>query len=194
MAVTTPSKSTRPPRPSGTALHREVGALAHMTPSQLRAKYEQVFGETTRSGNRAWLMRRVAWRLQCLAEGDLAERADRLRQRALAMADDGDLRTTPPRMPPAQAKSVVGRIGPKTPAATPAATNGGLRPGTVLTRMYRGKRIDVLVLDPPDGFEFDGKRFRSLSAVARAVTGAAWNGRLFFGLPRTSTRSKEACA
>ncbi|MCL4209631.1 MAG: DUF2924 domain-containing protein [Phycisphaeraceae bacterium] len=165
-------------------VHREIATLAHMTPSQLRAKYAEVFGEPTRAGNAVWLRRRIAWRLQCLAEGDLVERADRLRQCALAMADDGDLRTTPPRMPPAQTRTVVGRIGPSPRAAvsTTATAPDNLTPGTTLTRVYRGKRLDVLVLDPSEGFEYDGRRYRSLSAVAHAITGAKWNGRLFFGL------------
>jgi len=53
-------------------------------------------------------------------------------------------------------------------------------PGTVLTREYRGRTIAVTVLD--EGFECEGKVYRSLSAVARAVTGTRWNGLLFFGL------------
>ncbi len=171
-----------------TTVHREIAALERMTPAQLRERYQQVFGEPTRAGNATWLRRRIAWRLQCQSEGDLAERADRLRQRALAMADDADLRTTPPRIPPAQTRTVVGRIGPSpraavaTTATATANAPDSLTPGTTLTRAYRGKRLDVLVLDPPGGFEFDGKRYRSLSAVAHAITGAKWNGRLFFGL------------
>jgi Protein of unknown function (DUF2924) len=54
---------------------REVAALQRMTPKQLREKYAEVFGEATGTGNRTWLVRRIAWRLQALAEGDLTERA-----------------------------------------------------------------------------------------------------------------------
>lgn len=177
------------------SIHRQVALLERMTPTQLRAKYLDVFGEETKSGNKAWLRRRIAWRLQVLNEGDLVERAQRLHERALSMACDSDLRVSPPRMPPAQTRDVVGRIGPKTPAATNAATNAGLKPGAWLSRTYRGRRIDVLVTEDGD-FEFDGRRFKSLSAVARAVTGSQWNGRLFFGLPpAASARSaKEATA
>ena len=53
-------------------------------------------------------------------------------------------------------------------------------PGTVLRRDYKGRTILVTVLDR--GFEFEGEFFRSLSAVAQHITGAHWNGRLFFGL------------
>jgi len=53
-------------------------------------------------------------------------------------------------------------------------------PGTELTRDYRGRRVVVRVLD--DGFEYEGRRYRSLSAIASEVTNVRWNGFLFFGL------------
>jgi len=53
-------------------------------------------------------------------------------------------------------------------------------PGTVISKVYKGTIIDVKVLDK--GFEYDGKAYRSLSAIAGAVTGQHWNGYLFFGL------------
>ena len=56
------------------------------------------------------------------------------------------------------------------------------KPGDVLSRHYKGSDITVRVLEA--GFEFKGRRFRALSAVAKAVTGAHWNGLLFFGLVR----------
>ena len=65
---------------------KEVAALQRMTVKELRAKYAEVFGETTRAGNKPWLVKRIAWRLQSLVEGDLSERA---RQRAAELANDG---------------------------------------------------------------------------------------------------------
>jgi hypothetical protein len=53
-------------------------------------------------------------------------------------------------------------------------------PGTVLTREYRGGEVRVTVLDR--GFECEGQVYRSLTAVAKAVTGSHWNGFHFFGL------------
>lgn len=53
-------------------------------------------------------------------------------------------------------------------------------PGTVLARQYKGRTITVTVLE--DGFEYAGEVFRTLSAVAKAVTGSHWNGYHFFGL------------
>jgi hypothetical protein len=67
------------------------------------------------------------------------------------------------------------------PAKPPAPqSNARLMPGTILTRVYKGETLQVRVLT--EGFEFEGNRYTSLSAVAQAITGAHWNGRLFFGL------------
>ena len=56
------------------------------------------------------------------------------------------------------------------------------KPGDVLSRNYKGREIIVRVLG--SGFEYEGRRFRSLSAIAKAVSGAHWNGLLFFGIVR----------
>src|SRR5207247_6148843 len=72
-----------------------ISGLQRLTTQELRVRYAELFGETTSVKNRTWLLRRVAWRLQSLAEGDLSERA---RQRAAELANDADLRTTVPRV------------------------------------------------------------------------------------------------
>jgi hypothetical protein len=153
---------------------KEVAALKRMTMNELRDKYAEVHGEPTRAGNRTWLVKRIAWRLQALAEGDLSERA---RRRAAELANDADFRLLEPRSPrPVPVPVVV--PAPAKPPAPP--TNGRLMPGTILTRVYKGETLQVRVL--AEGFEFEGSRYASLSAVAQAITGAHWNGRLFFRL------------
>ena len=152
---------------------RELAALQRLTVPQLRGRYAEVFGEPTLTRNRAWLVKRLAWRLQALAEGDLSERA---RRRAAELARDADLRLNPPRL--------------SAPAAPPERTQAdGLDakadgrlppPGTVLTRPYKGRTLQVLVL--PHGFQYEGLTYRSLSAVAKAITGSHCNGFLFFRL------------
>jgi len=151
---------------------REVAALQRLTITQLRQRYAEVFAETTRVGNRAWLVKRIAWRLQALAEGDLSERALR---RAEELANDADLRLNPPRSqaqapaPAAESETVV----------LPLPADGRLpSPGTVLTRPYKGRVVQVLIRE--DGFEFEGQLYPSLSAAAKAVTGSHCNGFLFF--------------
>src|ERR1700694_2236373 len=64
-----------------------------MTVKELRQRYLEVFGEETAAQNKVWLVRRIAWRLQSLAEGGLSERAQR---RAPELANDADIRMTPP--------------------------------------------------------------------------------------------------
>jgi len=151
---------------------KQVAQLWQMSPAQLREKYLMVFGEPSRTGNKDFLCKRLAWRIQSLTEGGLSERAKR---RAAELARDADIRMT---MPKAQAVNA----GAST-ALRPAHVASGNRlpiPGTVLTRQYKRKLIQVTVL--PDGFDYDGTAYRSLSAVAKAVTGTNWNGYLFFGL------------
>ena len=150
------------------SMEQTIAALGRMTVTQLREKYLEVFGEPSRSGNRDFLFKRVAWRMQSLAEGGLSERA---RRRAEELARDADIRTTAPRA--AKAPSVEVKAAVSTHDRLPVA-------GTVLTRKYRGTTVEVKVLR--DGFEHEGQRYRSLSAVAKAVTGTHWYGLAFFGL------------
>jgi len=149
---------------------RELAALRHMGVAELREKYLEAFGEPTRAGNRDFLFKRIAWRIQALAEGDLSERA---RRRAELLARDADLRTTAPKM-------ALDAPDPKPPTA--ARDRRVPPPGTVLTRVYRGHAYHVVVRD--DGFEHDGQVFRSLSAIAKLITGSHWNGLLFFKITK----------
>jgi hypothetical protein len=63
-------------------MQKEIEALSKMTTGQLQQKYMEVFGEESRSNHKQFLFRRIAWRIQALAEGGLSERA---RRRALAV-------------------------------------------------------------------------------------------------------------
>ena len=153
-------------------LAKEVAALQRMTMSELKARYTEAFGEATRANNRAWLVKRLAWRLQALAEGDLSQRA---RQRAAELANDADLRMTPPR------GTAEAELAPERTAIKAVRFQQDDRlplPGTIITRNYKGRQLQVQVLR--DGFEFDGQVYRSLSAVAKAITGSHCNGYLFF--------------
>jgi hypothetical protein len=154
---------------------REVAALQRLTIKQLRNRYAEVFGEPTHSQNRAWLTKRIVWRLQALAEGDLSERA---KQRAAELACDAALRMTPPRemavaMAPAPERTATKSVRFQQDARLPS-------PGTIITRSYKGRLLQVQVL--AEGFEFDGKVYGSLSAVAKAITGSHCNGFHFFHL------------
>ena len=100
------------------------------------------------------MRRRLAYELQVRAYGDLtAETRRRLKRLHEAFKAD--------------------------PAYTPLP-NFGLKPGTVLTRTWKGALHHVDVLD--DGFEYQGERYESLSEIAGRITGTQWSGPLFFGL------------
>ncbi len=159
---------------------KEVAALQRMTVRELRTRYAEAFGEETRAGNKVWLVKRIAWRLQSLAEGDLSERA---RQRAAELANDADVRLSPPKAKPASSAPVR-----RTTIATLAikADNRLPLPGTVIVREYKGEALQVKVL--PAGFEYEGQVYKSLSAVAKAITGQHCNGYYFFRLRKEDAR------
>ncbi|WDI40535.1 DUF2924 domain-containing protein [Bremerella sp. P1] len=154
-------------------IDKEVAAMERMTVNQLREKYDDVFGEPTNGRHKQWLIKRIAWRMQANAEGGLSERA---RRRAMELANDADLRVTMPRAKKPKPMSEVQTIS--SPTKTPLSTH--LLPGMLLQRVYKGNTIRVAVL--ADGFEWEGERYKSLTAVAKAVTGKHWNGFHFFGL------------
>jgi hypothetical protein len=162
-------------------LAHEVAALRHLSAAELRRKFIELFRESTRSSNRTWLVKRIAWRLQALAEGDLSERA---RQRAAELARDADLRLSAPRA--TASEPVPGQPQPATPVRQ--TTDKRLpRPGTVLTRRYKGQTLQVRIL--ASGFAFAGHVYASLSAVAKAITGSHCNGYLFFRLDKEEVTS-----
>ncbi len=149
-------------------IEEQVVDLAQMTTGELHEQYAEVFGEEPRSRHKTYLIRKIAWRLQANAEGDLSERA---RQRASELAVDAEVRTTPPR------RMSTHKVAPR---ATKAGDPRLPTAGTSLTRKYKGRTIEVRVLT--EGLEYDGERYKSLSAVAKAVTGSHCNGFRFFNL------------
>jgi len=158
----------------GTEGHRkgtvryQINALAGDSVGKLKEKYRAVFGQESRSNHKQFLVRRIAWRLQADAEGELSERA---RERALLLAEEADLRIRAPESFLREMSQSAGksRIDPRLPAA-----------GTWLTREFQGQRVSVEVLEK--GFRYQESTYKSLSAVARKVTGTQWNGFSFFGL------------
>jgi hypothetical protein len=147
----------------------EMATLQRLSVGQLRQRFAEEFGEATAASNKTWLTKRILWRLQALAEGDLSERA---RRRAAELACDADLRLNPPRRKtttaaPPQPVSVSAPVDPRLPP-----------PGTILTRLYKGQQLQVQVLT--DGFAYAGHVYPSLSAVAKVITGTHTNGYHFF--------------
>jgi hypothetical protein len=152
---------------------RAMDELQDLKIPALKKRYRELFGEESKSSNKQFLFRRIAWRVQANAEGDLSERAHR---RATEIADDRDLRVRAPKeflSRPDSASRKIDRTRPPKDGRMP-------EPGTLLTRRVGDRQIVVKVLK--DGFEYESRHFRSLSAIAREVTGTRWNGLLFFGI------------
>lgn len=133
----------------------QVAALPKTPTPALRQMWRELFDKEPPGFSRNYLINRLAYRIQELAYGGLKP-ATRTRLDALADALD----------PKAARKRVV----------------DGPVVGTQLIREWRGVENMVTVL--ADGFEWEGRRYRSLSAVARAITGTRWNGLVFFGVKR----------
>ena len=151
---------------------KEIAALKRMTVPDLRLRFAEVFGESTKSRHKDFLIRRIIWRLQAKEEGGLSERA---RRRAAELAADSDVRLTAP------VSSASPPSGPTKISAIRITQDTRLpMPGAIITRQYKGEMIEVRVL--PKGFEYEGEIYRTLSAVARRITGSQWNGYHFFRL------------
>jgi len=163
---------------------KQLAALRAMTVGQLRDRYREVFGEPTRSRNKDFLRKKVAWRIQELAEGGLSDRARaRIEEFAAHVpvrwrsSKNGDAHTAvTPKAAEASAPDTPVERDPRLP-----------EPGTVLVREHGGVEHRVTVL--ADGFEYGGQRYESLSKVARAISGTNWNGYLFFSLQRRTRKS-----
>ncbi|MCP3169976.1 DUF2924 domain-containing protein [Myxococcus qinghaiensis] len=172
---------------------QQLAALASMSVPDLAAKYQELYGEPTRSRNRDYLKKRLAFRIQELAEGGLSARAvariaelgDKLpeRWRMRQVEETKPSAPPPPAAPGGRAAAADG--------SAPAADGRDARlppPGTVLTRVFKGAQHRVTVRE--GGIEYEGQLHRSLSFVAKLITGTAWNGYSFFGLKDGASKQK----
>ena len=148
----------------------QLKELKRMTTPQLRRKYATVLGEEIASRNKTYLVRRILWGIQANRFGGLSREAMKKTQ---VLAEDMFVRI-----------HAMSRGG-DTPLTRSRCDHDMLLPGSVLTREYKGHSIRVHVLKK--GFEHEGQLFRSLSAVAKAVTGSKWNGYAFFNVKRKKT-------
>jgi hypothetical protein len=148
------------------AVNKEaLSRLPELDIGELRRQWRSLYkAEAPRHLSRELLVRAIAYRMQELAGGSLRPEPQRqLRRIAQQFKEAG--------------------------AATIRA-RPELQPGTRLVREWQGRTYDVLVLD--DGFSWQGTRFRSLSAIAREITGTAWSGPLFFGLKPNRPASRRS--
>ena len=145
---------------------RQVDQLQQMSLPQLKQRWADLVGTDPGPHSRDYLIRRLAYRIQELVFGGVSREVRRkLQTRRDALSAD----------------------------ATTAAhrqRKSRLQPGTRLLREWRGRRYEVIVLER--GFLYDGKKYRSLSAIARVITGSGWSGNRFFGLPAATTKERNS--
>ena len=136
---------------------QQVAELNDLDLPGLRQRWRELFGSEPPSYGRAMIMKRLAYRIQELAYGGLGD----------------DVRDRMESIYQAAGYDDMGRKGHIKKPVGPV-------PGTLLIREWKGRRHEVSALE--NGFEYRGRRFRSLSAIAAHITGTKWNGPAFFGL------------
>ncbi|WP_436642170.1 DUF2924 domain-containing protein [Microbaculum sp. FT89] len=151
--------------PGGTQVEAELRSLGALSLRNLRARWKSLYGHTAPPYlRRDLLIQAIAYQMQVEKYGGLSAATKRkIRTIAEAARGKGDVSS---------------------------AVDRPLRPGTRLVREWRGETHTVAVVD--GGFEWRCNRYRSLSAVARAITGTSWNGRVFFGLKASSTPARRS--
>ena len=150
----------------------QIADLQKFSLQELRAEYEHLFGKPTRSRSRKQLFAQISRKLQQHREKSSSRQP---RKSALTATFQ------PKRKAPRSRRKSSG-AGEKGRQTKPVGSRDPRLPkiGTTITREYKGKTLRVRLLEK--GFEYQGGEFRSLSAVAREITGSTWNGFLFFGL------------
>ncbi len=154
----------RAPASGREALAAEIANLSKLSIDELRERWKAMFGKApSHDVSRSFLTRAIAYRLQEKAFGGLKPSTRRL---LAEFAHDG-----------ANGSAL---------AASPSRI---VQPGAVLVREWRGMSHQVGVLEK--GFRFRGRHYRSLSEVAREITGTRWSGPLFFGLKRSQEETLD---
>jgi hypothetical protein len=161
-----PQAAPRPGEDKATdgAVLAQLAALQRMSVNELKVKWESLFGAAAPNNSRAFLESRIAGRIQELTYGGLSRET----RRALDVLAD----------------EVEGKIDRK----RMADDSRNPSPGTKLIREWDGAEHVVTV--HADGYEWNGRKFRSLSAIAKDITGTSWNGFRFFGLLGKSRSGK----
>ena len=142
-------------------MSQEFDSLTTMKPPELRSRWRDVYRTVAPDIGPDLLRRGIAYRMQERRQGSLASSTRRDIERLIKQIGKGEGEHT--------------------------GGSANLKTGTRLVRSWRGKMHHVLVLD--ESYEFDGRRYQSLTQIAQDITGAHWSGPRFFGL---ATRRKRA--
>jgi len=151
---------------------RQITQLSKLSFPELQERWRSLFGGEPPAYHRRFLIKRLAYRIQELAYGGLS---DTTRAQMADILQDAGLDEQP---------SIPGRgRTQKRPDDLPLA-------GTRLVREWNGRRYEVTVAS--GAFILEGRRYRSLTAITKAITGTHWNGRAFFGLRNNGRKEQES--
>ena len=143
---------------------KQIEGLSRMPQDELKALWRTLYGNEPPTYNRGFIANRLAYRIQEFTFGGLSDVArDKMRRILIEHGYDK-----------------TGIKNQTNKSKRRRATDDMPILGTRLIREWKGVRHEVMVV--PGGVEYQGRRYRSLSAVARVITGCSWNGRLFFGI------------
>lgn len=148
-----------------TTLEAEIARLPDLGLAELRARWNNLYGRPApRFFRRRFLVLGIAYRMQVAAFGGLSAPIKRKLQQVAEAKKTGD--------------ETLAMIAPR------------IKPGTKLIRVWRDKTHTVTARDR--GFEWQGAHYRSLSEIARSITGTQWNGLVFFGVKARPSTNKHA--
>lgn len=145
----------------------EIMVLKNAPAEELLRRYKELYGEASTGTHRLYLWRKIAYKLQEREHGSLSAKA---KGRLKMLIEEYD---------PINNKA----LRPDKPTSCLPVASKDKRlpiPGTVITKEYKNAKYQVKVLEK--GFEYNGKIHKTLSAIAKEITGAHWNGYLFFNL------------
>jgi len=145
----------------------EIMALKNAPAEELQRRYKELYGEDASGTHKTYLWRKIAYKLQEQKHGGLSVKT---KGRLKVLIDDFDPINNKALRPD---KPMVSQEAPVKDKRLPI-------PGTVITKEYKGATYQVKVLEK--GFEYNAKIYKTLSAIAKEITGAHWNGYLFFNL------------
>ena len=140
-------------------ISEELAELRALNVAELVERYIEVFGKAPRCKQPTWMFRKIAWEIQARRFGGLSKRALERLEELIAEID-------------------IPLSGVREPIKPGRKTTRG----TSVARVWRGREFTATAVE--GGWEHEGVTYRSLSAVAKRITGAHWNGKLFFGLTR----------
>jgi hypothetical protein len=153
-------------------INLELDVLKQLSTERIQEKYKELFGVTELPcDNRMYLLKRIAYKLQERAQGGLSKKVSTRINELILRYDPVNNKALRPQV--ISAGAVV--------QALPFMRDKRLPiPGTLIRRKYKGNELIVKVLEK--GFEYNGKNYRSLSAIALEITNAHWSGFTFFNL------------